>query len=1005
LLLNFIVDGTSFAKIHLDMKVRWIRFLLLAVLLIAQTGLAAPYGEKGKAISFTQPDGSVIDLRVFGDEFYAATETLDGYTVVFDPVARAYVYASLSVDGSTLLPTGQPAGKSIPKTLNVSRHLRINVAERKNQAKERFRRWDAGMGVSARWESIKAGRRAIDATAAEAEATTDVTANDTVVMAPPSFTTTGIKVGLTLLIDFDDDPATVPQADIQAFCNSTNYSGYGNNGSVRQYFLDNSNGQLNYTNVVTVYIRIPNSLHPKSWYNDTSKDAGDQANLLIRDAITIMTNLPNYTTTILPALNNLTVDGNDQAIACNVFYAGGNGGVWSYGLWPHSWSLYNVGAQSLSLGGKKIFKYQVTDIGSSLELGTFCHENGHMLCGYPDIYDYDYDSIGGAGYFCLMNSGGHGDNPVQICAYLKRAAGWGTTIDLNASSSLTASVSSSGANFNRFYRYVKPGVATEYYLVENRQPTGRDADLPAGGVAIWHIDELGDKDDQRMLPNSSHENYEVTLVQADNLWHFQNYVNSGDSKDLYYSGNTAAGYANQFSDDTAPHANWWDGTPSGVNFLDFSASGTTMTFTVEEAPSISIAPTHIILEAASGFVDNTALVISNSGGSDLTFNIMDGLSSSSYTWLDSGDVGGPAYSWIDISGLGSVVSLADDGESSMLNIGFDFPFYDVDYTQFQIGANGAVSFSSGALNYDHAALPSSGAPSQGLLVFWDDLNPASVGSIRYHGTAERLVVSWLGVPFYDTTDYETFQVVLYPDGRIRYQYNDLNGTLSGCTVGLQDDNSNGPYVQVAYNESYLKDALTVEFTLLEPSSSWLTYSPTNGTVAPNASTSVWLTGSASNLTDGVYTTQLTVACNDLVTPEIQIPVEFTVLTPDADSDGLPDWWETQYFAGATNADASATCSNGVNTILEAYVAGLDPINPASVFVMTQLGSDAGDIDRAVLQWNLVPNRLYTIYWTSNLLNGFPVAPLASNISAGAFTDTVHGALNDGFYRIEIDLAP
>ena len=115
--------------------------------------------------------------------------------------------------------------------------------------------------------------------------------------------------------------------------------------------------------------------------------------------------LPNYTTRDPAPFAPLTVDGNNRVLACNVFYAGGNGGVWSKGLWPHSWSLYVVGPQPLSAGGKTVFDYQVTDMGSGLELGTFCHENGHMLCGYPDLYDYDYDSKGGAGMFCLMGSG------------------------------------------------------------------------------------------------------------------------------------------------------------------------------------------------------------------------------------------------------------------------------------------------------------------------------------------------------------------------------------------------------------------------------------------------------------------------------------------------------------------------------------------------------------------------------------------------------------------------
>jgi len=69
-------------------------------------------------------------------------------------------------------------------------------------------------------------------------------------------------------------------------------------------------------------------------------------------------------------------------------------------------------------------------------------------------------------------------------------------------------------------------------------------------------------------------------MQADNLWHFQFNVNSGDSKDLYYLGNTAAGYSNVFSDTSAPCARWWDGTTSGIYFGGFSASATTMTFQV-----------------------------------------------------------------------------------------------------------------------------------------------------------------------------------------------------------------------------------------------------------------------------------------------------------------------------------------------------------------------------------------------------------------------------------------
>lgn len=544
--------------------------------------VAAPFAE---TLSFRQPDGTGIELWGEGNEFYAVFETLDGYAVVFDPDSRAYHYARLSPDGTELWSTGVWVGQGNPQALGLTKHLRISPDAVRRQVARRFAEWDREMEVSVRWNALKASVRAFEGARAAG-----------VELGPPSFQTVGLKVGLTLLVDFDDSPATIPRDDVEAYCNGDNYGAYGNNGSVKEYFYDVSNGKLVYSNVVTLYVRIPNTLHPKSYYTDTTQDCGRQGNYLIRDALNILKALPNYATEILPLFDALTVDGNNRVVACNVFYAGGNGGVWSKGLWPHSWSLYTVGEQSLSAGGKKIYRYQITNIGSTLSLGTFCHENGHMLCGFPDIYDYDYDSAGGAGRFCLMNSGASGGNPAQVCAYLKRAAGWATTTEFGSNSVLTAVLTAPpGTNFNHFYRYAKPGVPTEYFLLENRQRTGRDAGIPASGIAVWHIDERGDKDNQSLITNTVHANYEVTLVQADNEWHFQRDLNSGDSRDLYYLGNAAPAYLNRFTDATAPAAHWWDGTPSGLKLRTFSASGPTMTVSVDgpggaAPPLIAIEP-------------------------------------------------------------------------------------------------------------------------------------------------------------------------------------------------------------------------------------------------------------------------------------------------------------------------------------------------------------------------------------------------------------------------------
>ncbi len=520
--------------------------------------LAAPFS---KYIQFTQPDNEQITLRGEGDEFHAVFETMAGYTVVFDPQQQAYFYATRSADGH-LLSTGVYAHKQAPPSL--ARHIRIDPGAAAASARERRNRWKGDTGLARRWSQLKAQTLG-----------TPLAPDDSgAVASPPSSATVGNKVGLTLLIDFPDVPATIDRNEIETFLNGDAYTGYGNNGSVKQYFSDVSASLLNYTNIVTMYVRMT---QPKSYYNNTARDCGTQGRLLINDALAILKARSDYKDTILPTFAPLTTDGAGNVVALNVYFAGSDSGAWSYGLWPHSWVL----ASPVSLGnGMSVYRYQVTDVGNSLELGTFCHENGHMLCGFPDLYDYGYDSFGGAGVFSLMGYGGSGTNPKQVDAYLKSAAGWATVTDLDGSAALTGTLTAAPATgYNSFYRYRRSGVSTEYFLLENRQKTGRDSGLPSAGIAVWHVDELGDRDNQSMTPNSSHRNYELTLVQADNLWHFENDINYGDASDLYYLGNATVVYTNRLDDTSAPNAHWWDGSPSGLKLGDFTAAGISMNFT------------------------------------------------------------------------------------------------------------------------------------------------------------------------------------------------------------------------------------------------------------------------------------------------------------------------------------------------------------------------------------------------------------------------------------------
>jgi hypothetical protein len=114
---------------------------------LAFSCVAAPFAQK---IQFEQPDGARIELWGEGDEFHAVFETLDGYTVTFDPARKAYCYATVSADGAQLVATDLAVGAGDPALRGLAKHVRISKEAARLQARERFQKWDLGMQVTRR---------------------------------------------------------------------------------------------------------------------------------------------------------------------------------------------------------------------------------------------------------------------------------------------------------------------------------------------------------------------------------------------------------------------------------------------------------------------------------------------------------------------------------------------------------------------------------------------------------------------------------------------------------------------------------------------------------------------------------------------------------------------------------------------------------------------------------------------------------------------------------------
>jgi hypothetical protein len=130
---------------------------------------------------------------------------------------------------------------------------------------------------------------------------------------------------------------------------------------------------------------------------------------------------------------------------------------------------------------------------------------------------------------------------------------------------------------------------------------------------------------------------------------------------------------------------------------------------------------------------------------------------------------------------------------------------------------------------------------------------------------------------------------------------------------------------------------------------------------------------------------------------IEMMLEDPSSSVDSDADGLPDDWEQDHFGGL-GANPGDLAANGINTLMDCYVSGLDPSDPDARFLITNFRTQASG---NVLQWQGVSGRVYTVYWTSNLLSGFQLQESNIPWTGNVFTDAVHGAGGQGFYKIDV----
>ncbi len=486
----------------------------------------------GQVESFPQRDGPEVQLRVFGDEFYARYETLDGYAAVHDGTLGRFCYALL--DEGAYVSSGTPVDR--PPPAGIEPHL-------KESAGVRSTTFDRRIGRALPPQALQGALGQPEVFGPNKGLLNGRTANS------------GSVRGLTVLVNFQDVEAAIEPSEVEALLNAEGYRGHGNACSVRDYYATMSAGRLDYQNVVVGPITLGGRRHE---YVDT---------LLAAEALSLVTE---------QGIDLAQFDSRGEGIldAVSFFYAGET--LYEGWLWPHNHFL------EWSHDGYQTNFYQISALGlrpSQLKIGTFCHESGHMLCRFPDLYDYgrrdeDMGASAGLGTYCLMSSGNHlgeGKSPSPICAYLRYLTGW---VEEEVLLDRPGTYTVRHGDYGRFFIFRTPR-ANEYFLIENRSRRDLDTFLPSSGLAVYHCDILGSNEWQG---NTAEQHYQCGLLQADALSDLERNANAGDEGDLFRTRPGAV-----LTEGTTPHTRLWDGSDSGLRIHEIGDDGDAITFRVEMA--------------------------------------------------------------------------------------------------------------------------------------------------------------------------------------------------------------------------------------------------------------------------------------------------------------------------------------------------------------------------------------------------------------------------------------
>lgn len=564
----------------------WILTALMA-LVFSFSAHSAP-ARKG-LICLKQPDGTVINARISGDEFMKIITTAEGQAIIRNSEGW-WCYAGYDGQGMKY-DTGWRVGSDVPEEVTATSRRIPYAVLRSNAAMKRKRAHVEEEPLMAR----VLRQRVAGTKGEESQAS--------------------IKHGIIILAQYRDVKFTYSRQDFVDMLTQTGYSLNGATGSAKEYFDAQFSGLFDFSFDVSGIVTLPSE---RAHYGGNGSDGSDKAPAqMIIDACRLADAEIDF---------SLYDDDNDGAVDnVFVFFAGGDEaeGAGDNCIWSHAWYIYSGAGQDVELDGKKIDRYACTselsrrysdrDYRDVLAgIGTFCHEYFHTF-GIPDMYDTDYEGSGGtaAGLWAwtsLMDAGNqnnYGNTPPNLNAIEREHLG----ISVPAVIEGDGGYSLEPIHKNGQYMRLDTDRDGEYYLLEYRSGEGWDKYIGGEGMLVYHVDKTN-----TATGFSDSYGRELTAIQR---WTYANEVNcrpdhqcadllEADSRTDYFSEAEKEmfmtslqnirgiffpnGNITSITSDGNPGFRFWSGTTGDASVTNIRENGSGVSFNVTGFSDIEMPP-------------------------------------------------------------------------------------------------------------------------------------------------------------------------------------------------------------------------------------------------------------------------------------------------------------------------------------------------------------------------------------------------------------------------------